>query len=503
MIRLKTLIIATIGIMLLSASANAEKIKVMLLDGQNNHAWAQTSPKLKLILENSGRFSVDVNTSPGKKASKEEWAKWRPEFKKYDVVVSNYNGQEWPDEVKTAFVNYVKSGGGFVPVHAANNAFGKWDEYNQMIGLGGWGGRNEKSGPYLRLRDGKFIRDTTPGRGGSHGSQHEFLMVSRQPEHPIMKGLPEKWLHAQDELYDRLRGPAKNITVLASAYADKKHRGTGEHEPLLMVINYGKGRVFHTALGHGVVSLTGVGFQITLQRGTEWAATGKVTIPAVSAKELVAEGKASKRDPEDIKPASSASADSNDGWVSLFDGKTLKGWTQKNGTATYRVENGTIVGKTNEGSPNSFLCSDKDYGDFELKFEVKVDNKLNSGVQIRSRSLKEFNNGRVHGPQVEIEAGPGEAGHIYSEGTGRGWISPKEHREDKVKRVAFKNNQWNQYLVKAKGTRIQTWVNGVPIGDIDDPKSFQSGFLGLQVHGIGRGQGPYEVSWRNIYIKSN
>ncbi|QDU45555.1 hypothetical protein Mal52_40490 [Symmachiella dynata] len=190
-------------------------------------------------------------------------------------------------------------------------------------------------------------------------------------------------------------------------------------------------------------------------------------------------------------------------WVELFDGKTLDGWTQRNGTATYRVEDKTIVGKTNTGSPNSFLCSDKDYGDFELEFEVKVHDKLNSGVQIRSQT-KETPTGRVNGPQVEIEAsgdGGAEAGYIYGEATGRGWLTP----EDELKpHKQFKDGEWNKFRVVARGPRIQTWINGKPIADLtDEPiyKTHPKGFIGLQVHGIGKDKGPYEVAWRNIRIK--
>ena len=192
-------------------------------------------------------------------------------------------------------------------------------------------------------------------------------------------------------------------------------------------------------------------------------------------------------------------AKGKDGFRPLFDGKTLNGWTQKNGTATYRVEDGTIVGKTSEGSPNSFLCSDRDYSDFELRFEVKVDDPLNSGVQIRSKSIPEKNNGRVHGPQVEI-ATNGTAGFIYGEALGTGWLS--EDREDPKAKAAFKKGEWNQYRVVAKGNSIKTWVNGVPVANLVDEKSgMSSGFIGLQVHGIRKGTGPYEVRWRNIEIK--
>jgi hypothetical protein len=199
-----------------------------------------------------------------------------------------------------------------------------------------------------------------------------------------------------------------------------------------------------------------------------------------------------------LMSASAVSAAEN-GWVSLFDGKTLDGWVQHNGTATYRVEDGTIVGKTSEGSPNSFLCTKKDYCDFELKFEVKVDDRLNSGVQIRSVSNPEIKKGRVHGPQVEIAAGSG-AGYVYGEALGTGWLS--EDRSDPKAAAAFKKGEWNQYRVLAVGKSIKTWVNGVPVADLVDEKSnMPSGFIGLQVHGIKRGTGPYEVRWRKIAIK--
>ena len=300
------------------ASAATDKIKVLIVDGQNNHQWATTTPLLKRILEDTGRFTVDVSTAPAAKpsapklakdatpaqknaheealkkfaaaeaahsaASPAQWAQWCPKFSAYTVVVSNYNGESWPAEVRDAFVAFVKNGGGFVSYHAANNSFPEWPEYNAMIGLGGWGGRTEKSGPYLRLRQTVWTKDMTPGRGGSHGAQHEFLVEASAPDHPILRGLPAKWMHAKDELYDSLRGPADNVTVLASALSDK----TNEQEPMLMVIPFGKGRVFHTALGHFTDAVNGLGFQVTFARGTEWAATGKVTLPAPSPADLSA-----------------------------------------------------------------------------------------------------------------------------------------------------------------------------------------------------------------------
>lgn len=304
-----------------ASRADETKLKILLIDGQNNHAWQQTTPILKWAFEQSGRFTVEVSTTPGtgprapqapkadatpdqktkfeaertrfkeEKARFDEakqrlWGAWHPKFTDFDVVVSNYNGELWPEAVRTDFVQYVAQGGGFVSVHAANNAFPEWAEYNEMIGVGGWGGRSEKSGPYVRYIDGQFVKQTHPGTGGGHGAKHEFVIETRDPNHPIVAGLPPKWMHASDELYDKLRGPAKNLTVLATAFSDKATGGTGENEPMLMVTNFGQGRVFHTTLGHGTDSMSGLGFQITLLRGTEWAATGKVTLPAPTAEEL-------------------------------------------------------------------------------------------------------------------------------------------------------------------------------------------------------------------------
>lgn len=187
------------------------------------------------------------------------------------------------------------------------------------------------------------------------------------------------------------------------------------------------------------------------------------------------------------------------GFVDLFNGENLNGWTQRNGTATYRVEDDAIVGRTSEGSPNSFLCTDELYGDFELKFEVKVDSALNSGVQIRSQSVDDVPEGRVNGPQVEISI-DGFAGYVYGEAAG-GWMTPDADRRP---HEFFKDGEWNSYHIVAFGNRIQTWLNGHQISDLVHDEKFQThprGFIGLQVHGIGAGQGPFEVRWRNLQLR--
>ncbi len=260
-------------------------IPVLIVDGQNNHDWQGTTPILKRYLEETGLFKVDVATTPPKGG---DMSAFKPDFARYKAVVSNYNGEPWSETTRKAFEDFVKAGGGFVPVHAANNSFPDWLEYNRMIGLGGWGGRTEKNGPYVFSKEeqGELIRDTSPGRGGSHGKQHEFTVVLRDTKHPVTAGLPAKWRHAKDELYDRLRGPAENLHVLGTAFSATETGGTGRHEPMLMTLNYGKGRVFHTALGHARagdhLAMQCVGFIVTFQRGVEWAATGKVTqsVPA-------------------------------------------------------------------------------------------------------------------------------------------------------------------------------------------------------------------------------
>ena len=304
-----------LGVMTCLAS---ETIPVLIVDGQNNHDWQSTTDSLHATLRATNRFAVEVETAPqtqsikgirgpkadaakylkdsyqnfrsaqktadekNKQANDSAWKNWNPFKGDHEAVVLNYNGREWAQETKESAVEFVREGGGMVLVHAANNAFRNWDAYNEMIGLG-W--RAANFGDCIKwevLRNRPFV--TCFDCASGHGSRHPFQVAVRAPDHPIMKDVPATWMHGKDELYHNMRGPAKNLTILSSAYSSKKQGGTGEHEPITYEVKYGKGRVIITTMGHfwnGQTDWDGlhcVGFQTILARSVEYAATGKVSL---------------------------------------------------------------------------------------------------------------------------------------------------------------------------------------------------------------------------------
>ncbi|WP_291990315.1 ThuA domain-containing protein [Luteitalea sp.] len=272
-------LLATIVVAVTVVAQGPTRIKVMLLDGESGgpyHKWQLTTPLIERALEETGRFDVTVVTAPAATGVLDGFL---PDFSAYQAVVFNYDApdERWPAPLRTAFEQYVSSGGGAVVVHAADNAFSGWKAWNDMIGVGGWRGRTVASGPYWYYKDDTLVKDPSDGPGASHGRRTPYAIRTRVADHPITRGLPAVWMHQGDELYAHLRGPGTTMTILATAFADPANNGTGRDEPILMTSTFGKGRVFHTVLGHDIVAMSCVGFVVTLQRATEWAATGAVT----------------------------------------------------------------------------------------------------------------------------------------------------------------------------------------------------------------------------------
>lgn len=253
----------------------------LIIAGQDGSHWTEGAADcMKQILDGSGLFKTDVLITPDRA---EDMDKFKPNFSKYSLVVIYYGGVEWKDSVKKDFEKYVSNGGGVVVMHSSIIPMENWPEYNLMTGLGAWNGRDERWGPYLYLTDdGRYMYDYTPGYAGHHGLQHKVVVDTTAPEHPIMKGLPAHWMHFKDEIYTNLRGPAKNIEVLATTLDG------GRNQPMMWTVDYGKGRVFVDVFGHCgsdpnmIYSMTCAGFQVTFIRGCEWAATGKVTYDHVA-----------------------------------------------------------------------------------------------------------------------------------------------------------------------------------------------------------------------------
>ena len=298
-----------------------QPLRALIIDGQNNHPiWPKTTMMLKDYLEQTGLFEVDISRTayvwqgPHNSGFQDRESRdsllaaypldgfeyisldtsrpdpgFAPEFHNYDVVVSNFGwmAAPWPEATRDSLESYVASGGGFVVLHAGSNPFANWYEYNRMTGVGGWGGRDSAAGPYIYYDEsGMLQRDVNHGACGAHGTQHDFLITIRDTTHPITRGMPPQWLHPKDELYERMCGPGIDLNVLATAYSDPEGNAapwspgqpaSGNHEPQIMTIRYGNGRVFHTTLGHADYSMECVGFITAFQRGVEWAATGNVS----------------------------------------------------------------------------------------------------------------------------------------------------------------------------------------------------------------------------------
>lgn len=286
----RTLLASSGGILL-----GRPKIRVLVIDGMNNHDWEAGTTAIVEILRSAGGFEVEISTTP--KAGAAEWASWRPQFANYGVVINNFNGGHtpagvrWPEPVERALLQYVERGGGLVIFHAANNSFLEWPEYNEMIGLG-W--RDKSFGPGLIVDEGERVVVVPAGEGldPGHGPRHDFLITTRDPRHPITRGFPKLWMHPAEQLTHGQHGPSgtphgaleKELTILTYALSkDSKRR-----EPMDWVRRWGRGRIYTTMLGHTWKNeqnpnLRCVGFRMMLARGVEWTATGRVSLPLPAA----------------------------------------------------------------------------------------------------------------------------------------------------------------------------------------------------------------------------
>lgn len=263
----------------------ARKLKILIVDGINNHSWKVATAAIQEILLATGLFSVEVSTTPPRDGGAALWDAWRPDFTRYDAVINNFNGGDdaqgvlWPLPVREALVKYVGAGGGLVSYHAANNAFLLWPEYNAMIGMG-W--RPKSYGPSVHFDDRGEAIVVPAGEGFApgHPPRLDFQIHVRPTHHPITQGMPPVWLHPSEQLTHGQHGLVEPFTYLTYAHSPV----TLQNEPMDWVRTYGKGRVYTTMLGHTWANepspdLDCVGFQTLLARGVEWAASGRVTIP--------------------------------------------------------------------------------------------------------------------------------------------------------------------------------------------------------------------------------
>ena len=250
--------------------ASGGPLRALLIDAPT---WQAQTPSIKAILESGDVFRVDVLTAPAKGAA------FNPDFERYKVIVLNYGADTWPLATIASLQKYINNGGGLAALAPADAAFPEWTEYNLMLGISGAPNRNKSAGPIWFYQSGNlaYSNDTESPAGQAPSPDQPFAVTIRNTDHPVAKGLPLIWMHAADKLFGNLRGPGKNMTVLATAHSDADHGGTGREEPVLLGLTYGKGRVFHSLLGSTADGISCAGFQTFLQRGAEWAASGKVT----------------------------------------------------------------------------------------------------------------------------------------------------------------------------------------------------------------------------------
>ncbi|TAH39522.1 MAG: DUF1080 domain-containing protein [Planctomycetota bacterium] len=404
------------GPLCLALLQSAAPIPALIVSGANNHDWEWTTPRLASILESSGKFRPSTTDQPSVALAD------AAALAQYRVFVLNYNGPRWGEPAETNFLNAVRSGAGVVVVHAANNAFEGWTEYEKMVALC-W------------------------RQGTGHGSFHMFDVAITDRDHPVTRELFEIRGHP-DELYHRLvPTPGAEYRVLATAYSDPGTGGTGNHEPMVVVLNYGSGRVFHTPLGHvwpGVegtrVSMQDPQFAELIVRGAEWAAIGQITPPRQDGSNTLT---------EEEKRA---------GWKLLFDGKSGAGWRgfkDKGFPAQgWAIEDGCL--KAMQGGGND-LMTEAMFQDCEFAFEWKVAKGANSGVIYRV--TEERDTTWQTGNEYQILDDAGHAGGIDGPHSAAALYDLMAPANKTVKPAGA----WNQGKIVLRGAHVEHWLNGVKV----------------------------------------
>lgn len=397
-----------------------EPIPVLLIGGANNHDWEWTTPSLQRILEETGRFDVTVTQTPSETLADAE------SLKAFRAFVLDYNGPRWGEPAESNFVAAVRAGTGVSVIHAADNAFPGWKEYEEIVAL--------------------LWRE-----GTGHGRFHPFDVKVTDADHPVTQGMPDMHMHA-DELYHRLVNcQDTDFRVLATAFSDPETGGTGQDEPMILVKTYGKGRVFHTPLGHvwrnvpaSRASHRDPQFRRLVARGTEWAATGEVTLDPVP--------------PNWISPEERAL-----GFQRLFDGHTTKGWRSYRGEAFpgkgWTVKNGCLFHAPNGGGGD--IVTERVFGDFELRFEWAVGKRANSGVLYRVLESERVSH--MTGPEYQILD---DTGHELDPGanTSAASVYALASPAGKVLRPA---GTFNEGRIIVRGWHVEHWLNGVKVVDVD------------------------------------
>lgn len=461
--------LSTLAALLLVPQEPPPALHATVITGANNHEWQWTSKEIGSALTETGRFVVTIDTEP---AVSLPTVKERVAKHELDVLVLDYNGPRWGDAAEAAFVDAVKNGLGVVVVHAANNAFAGWQDYERMVGL--------------------LWRD-----GSGHGDYHPFDVKVVDATHPVTAGLRDFRLHP-DELYHRLvPGAGADHRVLMTAFSDPATKGTGKDEPMATAGSFGKGRVFHTTLGHtwtGVpasrATWTDPQLRLLVARGAEWAATGAVTLSPVPLNRLSAE-------------------EEKDGFVLLFDGLRIEHWRAYRSDVApakgWSIRDAALVCAAQGGGGD--LVSTNEYGDFDFRFDFRVTPKANSGVMWH---VTESNDATyMSGPEYQVidDAGYGkeiDAKHAV------GALYDLVAATNKTARPA---GSWNEGRIVVQNGRVKHWLNGMQVVDApcagpewdamvkaskfrDWPfNKATKGRLALQDHGD-------EVAYRNLRVRS-